>query len=240
MSRQKWKAGNMIYPLPAALVGCGNQEKPNLITVGWTGTICTNPAMTYISLRKSRYSYALIKQAGYFSINLTTRALVKATDFCGVRSGRDCDKFQEMGLTPGFDEATGCVLLEESPVSIVCRVTEIKELGSHDMFLAEVVNVYVDEKYMDKQGKFHLNASDLIAYSHGSYFSLGEQLGTFGYSVMKTKTAKKQSQMKQDTSKHKKQQQHNKTTTTAERATKKQAVKSTKNKKKVSKGTKKK
>ena len=180
----------MVYPLPAAMVSCGNQEKPNIVTVAWTGTICTNPAMTYISLRKTRFSYDLIKEAGVFVINLTTRKLVRATDYCGVRSGRDVDKFQEMQLTPVFDETTGCAMIAESPVNIVCRVTEIKELGSHDMFLAEVVTIYVDDQYMDEAGKFHLNSTDLIAYSHGAYFTLGEQLGTFGYSVMKTKTLK--------------------------------------------------
>ncbi|MGL5674806.1 MAG: flavin reductase family protein [Cellulosilyticaceae bacterium] len=196
MSKQKWKAGNMIYPLPAVMVSCGTEEKPNIVTVAWTGTICTNPAMTYISLRKTRFSYNIIKESGVFTINLTTRKLVKATDFCGVRSGRDYDKFQEMHLTPSFDEETGCAMIEESPVNIVCRVTEIKELGSHDMFLAEVVNVYVDDKYMDEKGKFHLNSTDLIAYSHGAYFTLGQQLGTFGYSVMKPKTVEKKKSKK--------------------------------------------
>ncbi|MGL4799150.1 MAG: flavin reductase family protein [Cellulosilyticaceae bacterium] len=196
MSKQKWKAGNMVYPLPAIMVSCGTEEKPNIVTVAWTGTICTNPAMTYISLRKTRFSYDIIKESGVFTINLTTRKLVKATDFCGVRSGRDYDKFQEMHLTPSFDEETGCAMIEESPVNIVCRVTEIKELGSHDMFLAEVVNVYVDDKYMDEKGKFHLNSTDLIAYSHGAYFTLGQQLGTFGYSVMKPKTVEKKKSKK--------------------------------------------
>lgn len=187
MSKQKWKAGNMIYPLPAAMVSCGDEEQPNIVTVAWTGTICTNPAMTYISLRKSRYSYELIEKTGYFAINLTTKALTRATDFCGVRSGRNVDKFKEMKLTPVYDEETGCPMIEESPVSVVCRVVEIKELGSHDMFLAEVVSVNIDEKYLDESGKFHLNASNLIAYSHGGYFALGQQLGSFGYSVKKTK-----------------------------------------------------
>lgn len=195
MSKQKWKAGNMIYPLPAVMVSCGDATCPNIVTVAWTGTICTNPAMTYISLRKTRFSYDLIKMSGYFTINLTTRRLVKATDFCGVRSGRDYDKFKEMDLTAVYDEDTGCTMIEESPVNIVCRVTEIKELGSHDMFLAEVVAVYVDDTYMDEKGKFHLNATDLIAYSHGSYFTLGQQLGTFGYSVMKPKTTKKKAEV---------------------------------------------
>ena len=156
MSKQKWKAGNLVYPLPAALVSCGDEEKPNMITVAWTGTICTNPAMTYISLRKSRYSYDLVAKSGYFVINLTTRQLVRAADYCGVRSGRDIDKFKEMGLTPIYDEEKGVAMLKESPVNIVCKVTEIKELGSHDMFLAEVLNIYVDEKYMDEIGRAHV------------------------------------------------------------------------------------
>lgn len=191
MSKQKWKAGNMIYPLPAVMVSCGTEENANIVTVAWTGTICTNPAMTYISLRPSRHSYDMIKETGYFVINLTTRDLVKATDFCGVRSGRDLDKFKEMNLTLDCNNDTGCPMIGESPVCVECEVTEIKELGSHDMFIAKVLNVYADEAYMDEKGKFHLNNTDLIAYSHGTYFTLGEQLGTFGYSVMKPKTKTK-------------------------------------------------
>ena len=185
IKKQKWKAGNMVYPLPAAMVSCGDENRTNIVTVGWTGTICTNPAMTYISLRPSRFSYDIIKETGYFVINLTTRDLAYATDYCGVKSGRDCDKFKEMNLTPIWDETTKCPMIGESPVSIVCEVTEIKELGSHDMFIAKVLNVYVNEAYMDEKGKFHLNDSDLIAYSHGTYMTLGEPLGTFGYSVRK-------------------------------------------------------
>ncbi|MGL4345792.1 MAG: flavin reductase family protein [Cellulosilyticaceae bacterium] len=191
MSKQKWKAGNMIYPLPAVMVSCGTEDNANIVTVAWTGTICTNPAMTYISLRPSRHSYDLIKETGKFVINLTTRDLVKATDFCGVRSGRDLDKFKEMNLTLDCDNDTGCPMIGESPVCIECEVTEIKELGSHHMFIAKVLNVYADEAYMDEKGKFHLNDTDLIAYSHGTYFTLGDQIGTFGYSVMKPKTKNK-------------------------------------------------
>ncbi len=185
IKKQKWKAGNMIYPLPAAMVSCGDREHTNIVTVGWTGTICTNPAMTYISLRKSRFSYNIIKESGYFVINLTTRDLAFATDYCGVKSGRDVDKFKEMSLTPIWDEDTNCPMIGESPVSIICEVTEIKELGSHDMFIAKVLNVYVNKAFMDEKGKFHLNDSDLIAYSHGTYLTLGEPLGTFGYSICK-------------------------------------------------------
>lgn len=196
--KQRWKAGNMVYPIPAAMVSCGDQEKANIVTVGWTGTICTNPPMTYISLRPSRFSYGLIKESGYFVINLTTRDLVKATDFCGVRSGRDIDKFKAMNLTPIRDEETGCPMIGESPVSIVCKTKEIKELGSHHMFIADVLSVYIDETYLDEKGKFHLNATDLIAYSHGSYLALGEELGSFGYSVCKTKKKDRVNKAKND------------------------------------------
>lgn len=196
MARQQWKAGNMVYPVPAVMITCGNEEQANIVTVAWTGTICTNPPMTYISLRPSRYSYDLIKESGTFVINLTTKKLTKATDFCGVRSGRDFDKFKEMNLTAIYENQTGCPMIEESPVNIECRVTEIKELGSHHMFIAEVLAVYVDDTYIDEKGKFHLNSTDLVAYSHGTYFNLGEQLGTFGYSVMKPKKKKKKAQEK--------------------------------------------
>ena len=185
--KQKWKAGNMIYPIPAAMVSCGDRQRANIITVSWIGTICTNPPMTYISLRPSRYSYDIIKETGYFVINLTTVPLVRATDYCGVKSGRDVDKFKEMHLTIVSDETTTCPMIEESPVNIVCKTTEIKALGSHHMFLAEVLDVYIDEAYLDEKGKFHLNATELLAYSHGSYLSLGKELGTFGYSIKKDK-----------------------------------------------------
>ena len=196
IQKTKWKAGNMIYPLPAVMVSCGNETEANIVTVAWTGTICTNPPMTYISLRPSRYSYNLIKESGYFVINLTTESIVKETDFCGVKSGRDIDKFKEMNLTCIRDEETNCPMIGESPVSIVCETVEIKELGSHHMFIANVKAVYVDESHMDEKGKFQLNETGLIAYSHGSYLSIGEELGTFGYSISKKK--------KQDITKSKK------------------------------------
>ena len=157
IKKVKWKAGNMIYPLPAAMVSCGDENRPNIVTVGWTGTICTNPPMTYISLRPSRFSYDLVKESGYFVVNLTTRDLTYATDFCGVKSGRDLNKFEAMGLTMMIDEETGCPMIGESPVSIVCQTKEIKELGSHHMFIADVKCIYVDEAYLDEKGKFHLN-----------------------------------------------------------------------------------
>lgn len=188
MGKQIWKAGNMVYPLPAAMVSCKRQgEKPNILTIAWTGTICTNPAMLYISVRPERYSYQIIKETGEFVLNLTTEKLAKATDFCGVRSGRGLDKFEEMHLTEEpskYIEAPG---IAESPVNIECKVTQILELGSHHMFLAEVLAVHVDEKYLDDKGKFHLNDTGLMAYSHGEYRKLGEMIGTFGYSVKKKK-----------------------------------------------------
>ncbi len=190
MSRQQWKPGNMLYPVPAVMVSCKRPgEKPNIITVAWAGTICTNPPMVSISVRPERYSYDIIKETGEFVINLTNEALVYATDFCGVKSGRDVDKFKEMKLTPVPMEHVSVPGIGESPVSIECKVTEIKQLGSHHMFLAEVAGVSVDEKYMDETGKFDLNLSRLISYSHGEYFELGKKIGKFGYSVEKKKKA---------------------------------------------------
>lgn len=192
MKKVRWKAGNMVYPLPAVMVSCGDTEKANIITVAWTGTLCTNPPMTYISLRPERYSYDIIKQIGHFVINLTTEALVRATDYCGVKSGRDVDKFKEMKLTIERDKETQCPMILESPVSIVCQVTEIKELGSHHMFMALVQSVYVDEQYMNQKGKFELNHTGLIVYSHGSYLKTGKEIGTFGFSIRKKEKGKKQ------------------------------------------------
>ena len=185
MSRQIWKPGNMLYPLPAVMVSTGDKEgNKNILTVAWTGTICTNPAMVYISVRPERHSYQMIKDTGEFVINLTTEKLTKATDYCGVRSGRDVDKWKDTGLTPGKPKSLKhAPIIEECPVSIECRVTEIKELGSHHMFLAEVKAVQVDDAYMNKAGKFELNKTGLLAYSHGEYLGLGKCLGTFGYSV---------------------------------------------------------
>lgn len=189
MKKEIWKAGNMIYPLPAVMVSTADKAgKKNIFTVAWTGTICTNPAMVYISVRPERYSYSLIKDSGEFVINLTTEKLLYATDWCGVKSGRDVDKWKEMHLTPGkADKLAYAPLIEEAPVNIECFVTEIKELGSHHMFLAKVEAVQVDPRYMDEKGKFHLNNSGLIAYSHGEYLELGNKRGSFGYSVKKEK-----------------------------------------------------
>jgi len=187
MKKQHWRAGNMLYPLPAVMVSCGREdERPNIITLAWVGTICSDPAMVSISVRPERYSYDIIRESGEFVINLTTKELAFATDYCGVRSGRDVDKFAEMKLTPGkAQHLQHAPIIEESPVNIECRVTEVKELGSHHMFIAEVLGVTVDESYMDEKGKFELNKTGLLAYSHGEYFTLGEKCGSFGYSVKK-------------------------------------------------------
>lgn len=192
MSKQLWKPGNMLYPLPAVMVSVGNKEgETNIITVAWTGTICTNPAMVYISVRPERYSYHMIKESGEFVINLTTEQLVKATDYCGVRSGRDVDKWKETNLHPQQAETMQYTpLIAESPVNIECKVVEVKELGSHHMFLANVTAVHADETYLNEKNKFELNKTGLLAYSHGEYLGLGKTLGTFGYSVKK-KTNKK-------------------------------------------------
>lgn len=186
MAKQSWKPGNMLYPLPAVMVSCqGNDEKPNIITVAWAGTVCTNPPMLSISVRPERYSYHLIEESGEFVVNLTTKALVKATDFCGVRSGRDVDKFKECHLTPLPSKQIKAPGIAESPVNIECKVREVKPLGSHTMFLADVVGVTIDDTLLDENNKFDLNAAGLVTYSHGEYYLLGEKLGTFGYSVAK-------------------------------------------------------
>ncbi len=189
MSKELWKPGNMLYPLPAVMVSCSCEgEKDNIITVAWTGTICTNPPMVYISVRPERHSYHMIKNTGEFVINLTTGKLAKAVDYCGVRSGRDVDKFQEMHLTKENAASVSVPLIKECPVNIECRVTEVKELGSHHMFLAEVAGVHIENSLLDENGKFCLGQAQLLAYSHGEYFSLGELLGNFGYSVKKQKS----------------------------------------------------
>lgn len=186
MAKQKWKAGNMIYPLPAVLVTCRDKNgNDNVFTVAWTGTVCTNPPMTYISVRPSRYSYQMIKDTAEFVINLTTEEISYATDFCGVQSGRDLDKFEKCNLhKEEADEVNVCMLVE-SPVNIECRVREVHEYGSHTMFVADVLVVHADEKYMDEKGKFQLEKAGLLAYSHGTYFGLTSPKGTFGYSIKK-------------------------------------------------------
>lgn len=185
--KESWKPGTLIYPLPAVLVSCGaTSGEYNLLTVAWTGTVCTDPPMCYVSVRPERHSYGIIRRTGEFVINLTTRGLARAADWCGVRSGRDYDKFREMGLTPGKALKVAAPIVEESPVSIECRVRQVLELGTHDMFLAEVVAVQVDADYIDPAtGRFCLERACPIVYSHGEYFALGEALGHFGWSVRK-------------------------------------------------------
>ena len=186
--RAQWKPGNMIYPVPAVLVTVADCEgNSNIITIAWTGTICTNPPMAYISVRPERYSYHMLRESGEFVINLATESMAYATDYCGVRSGRNVDKWKETGLTPVPAQTVKAPVIAESPVAIECRVTEVKELGSHHMFLAEVVAVHADERYMDENNRFHLNKARPLVYSHGEYLGTGKKLGTFGYSVKKRK-----------------------------------------------------
>ena len=185
MSKQVWRGSTLLTPEPAVLVSCGSLEKPNLITVGWCGTICTQPSMVSISIRPERYSHHLIKESGEFVINLTTEKLVRATDWCGVKSGRDYNKFKEMNLTPAPSHALQTPIIAESPLSIECKVKEIVHLGSHDMFIAEVVNVQADAQFLDEQGKWHLDQSKPLVYLHGAYYALGNFIGRFGFSVKK-------------------------------------------------------
>lgn len=188
MKKQEWKPGNMLYPVPAVMVSCGREgETPNIITVAWAGTICSDPAMLSISVRPERYSYDIIRETGEFVVNLTSKELTRATDWCGVKSGRDVDKFKEMNLTAASAvHLKGAPIIAESPVNIECKVKDVLELGSHHMFIAEVAGVQVSEKYMNETGKFELNKLGLVAYSHGEYFELGEKIGKFGYSVKKS------------------------------------------------------
>lgn len=185
IEKVNWKPGNMLYPIPAVMVSCGSLDNPNIITIAWAGTVCTNPAMVSISIKKERYSYKLIKDSGEYVINLVNKALVRQADFCGVKSGRDIDKFKETNLTPVKSNKINAPSILESPLNIECKLKEIIPLGSHDMFIADVVNVAADKQYFDNKGKFHLNKSGLIVYSHGEYIGLGETLGKFGYSVRK-------------------------------------------------------
>ena len=185
MGRQIWKPGNMLYPVPAVLVSVAGDEggRPNLITIAWTGTVCSDPAMTYISVRKSRYSHGLLMRSREFVINLVPAALAKELDYCGVVSGRDVDKFAAARLTPAPASAVSAPVVEECPVNIECRVTQVLELGSHHMFVARVSDVHVRNDLLDEKGRLELEKADLAAYSHGEYFALGKKLGSFGYSV---------------------------------------------------------
>lgn len=191
MSKVMWKPGTFLYPLPAVMVSCGTMEESNIITVAWTGILNTNPATVYISVRPSRYSYAMIKEQGEFVINLTNEKLAYATDWCGVKSGRDVDKFGEMKLTKQKAQFVQCPMIEQSPVSVECKVKEIKELGSHHMFIAEVLAIHAEDTYIDEKGAFDISKCDLIAYSNGNYYTLGKKIGRFGFSVESKKHKKK-------------------------------------------------
>jgi len=187
MSKLIWKSGTMLYPIPAVMVSCGSMEKPNIITIAWTGILNSDPAMTYISVRKERYSHKLISENKEFVINLVSKDLAKAADYCGVRSGEKEDKFKTLGLNTEKAENVSAPLIKEAPVSIECRVEKVIELGTHDMFMAKILSVDVEEKYLDETGRFDMEKCDLVAYSHGQYYTLGDRLGKFGFSVEKKK-----------------------------------------------------
>ena len=187
MSKAMWKPGTFLYPLPVVMVSSGDMEKSNIITVAWTGILNTNPAIVYISVRPERHSYNMIKETGEFVINLTNEQLAYATDWCGVKSGRDVDKFKEMNLTKEKANFVNCPMIKEAPVSVECKVREIKELGSHHMFVADVLAINADEKYIDENGAFDISKCNLISYLNGHYYSTGNKIGKFGYSVQKKK-----------------------------------------------------
>jgi flavin reductase (DIM6/NTAB) family NADH-FMN oxidoreductase RutF len=188
MAKVSWKPGAMLSPVPPVLVSCSDGERDNLITVGWTGIICTEPAKTYISLRPERFSYEIISKSREFIINLPSSHIIRSIDFCGVRSGRKLDKFKECRLTKEKATKVACPAVAESPISIECRVTDIVKLGTHDMFMADIIAVNVDERYIDEKGKLRIEQCSLAAYAHGSYFALGKKIGSFGYSVKKKQT----------------------------------------------------
>lgn len=183
--RVLWPAGTLLAPVPAALVSCGSLDRPNALTIGWTGIICSDPAMTYISVRPERYSHGLIMQAGVFAVNLTTAAMARAVDLCGVKSGRDTDKLKEAGLHTEPALSIDCPIISESPLALECRVKKVERLGSHDMFIAEIESVNVKERFIDKSGRLHMESMGLMAYAHGEYFDLGRGRGRFGFSVRK-------------------------------------------------------
>lgn len=190
MAKQHWRAGNMLYPVPPVMVSCAREgERPNIITVAWAGTVCSDPAMVSVSLRPSRYSYEILCETGEFVVNLVTKELAYAADYCGVVSGRDVDKFRKTKLTPLPSRHIRAAGIAESPVNIECRVKERIPLGSHDLFLAEVLGVTIEDSYLNEKNKFELNSAGLVSYSHGEYFVLGERIGKFGYSVEKKKPA---------------------------------------------------
>lgn len=245
MTKTDWKPATLLYPLPAVMVTCGTMENPNVLTVAWTGIINSDPAMTYISVRPSRFSHALIAENKEFVINMTSQKMLKAADFCGVKSGKDIDKFKETGLTLLPCQNVKAPMIKESPLSLECRVTEVKTLGTHDMFLAEIVAVHAEEALLDENGRFDLEKSGLVAFCHGAYYALGNKLGTFGFSVAKKKTRKKRiaeikhersalKKMKKDKDKNEKKEKKEKKTFKAEKSLKKQN-KSMKKDKKVKK-----
>ena len=196
MGRNIWKAGTFEYPLPAVMVTCGDMQNSNIITGAWTGILNTNPAMVYISVRPTRYSYKLIKENNEFVINLTNKKLTYATDWCGVRTGAKYDKFKEMNLHKEKAQFVRCPLIKESPVAIECKVKDIVPLGSHDMFVAEVLSIDADEKYIDENGAFDISKCELIAYANGGYYPLGKKIGKFGFSVQKNKNKKNKKRTK--------------------------------------------
>ncbi len=196
MARQDFKPSTMLSPVPAVMVSCGTMEKPNIITIAWTGTINSDPAMAYVSIRKSRHSYNIIKESGEFVINLTTASTCRATDFCGVKSGAQVDKFKKCGLTPIKSKTVAAPSIAQCPVSIECKVKEVMPLGSHDMFIGEITNISVDETFIDEKGRIRFDKFKLIAYAHGQYFQLGKSLGHFGFSVKKNSTKKRQREEK--------------------------------------------
>lgn len=191
MGKVMWKPGTFLYPIPAVMVSCGTMEESNIITVAWTGILNTNPAMVYISVRPTRHSYQLIKEQGEFVINLTNEQLAYATDWCGVKSGKDVDKFKIMHLTKEKANFVKCPLIKESPVSVECKVKEIREMGSHHMFIAEVLCINADDTYIDEKGAFDISKCHLIAYANGGYYPLGKKIGKFGFSVEKKKRKSK-------------------------------------------------
>ena len=190
MSKVTWKPGTFLYPLPVVMVSCGTMEKSNIITVAWTGILNTNPATVYIAVRPTRYSYHLIKEQGEFVINLTNKNLARATDWCGVKTGAQVDKFKEMKLTKEKANFVKCPMIKESPVSVECKVREIQEIGSHHVFVADVLAINADKQYIDEKGAFDISKCDLIAYANGHYYALGKKLGKFGFSVQKKKNNK--------------------------------------------------
>ena len=191
MAKQHWKGGALLAPVPAVLVSCGNGERDNLITIGWTGICSTHPPKLYISVRPERFSYEIIKQSGEFCVNLPTARMVRALDWCGVRSGKDYDKFKETKLTKADSVAVSCKSVAECPMTLECKVDKVIPLGSHDMFIADIVAVTVDEEIVDEKGRLMLEKADMLAYLHGDYFSLGKKIGDFGFSVRKKKTQKR-------------------------------------------------